>query len=514
MLPQLVQSGLLSPASLFLGLCALPVVWWLWVTVQNNARVRKTGGVRAVTPFNAFKVFYDLARAQSEDKMFDFWAKHWDVAAKTGDWTFETRLTPVHRFVITRDPEVVKTVLTTKFAQFGKGDDFHRLWSPFLGDSVFSTDGQVWHESRSLVRPMFIKDRVSDLAIFEHGARNFMAQLPPSGETVQLMDLLYRATLDITVEFLLGEELNSLQNPRSSFVEAFSELQRIQFRIATLAPFDKFMSRKDYYRHIQTLDDFIVPFIEKTLALPSDEVEKLGKSDHGFTFLHGLASLTRDPKVIRDQLVAVLLAGRDTTAGTLSWAFYELAAYPEKWKRLRDEVLSALGHNEPTYQDLKDMKYLRYVLQETLRLYPAVPYNVRTALEDTTIPGRPGKPDIAVLKDDPVAYSPFMLQRNRALYPPTSEDFADPLIFSPERWYTWQPKSWEFIPFNGGPRICVGQNFAMTEMAYFLVRIVQRYERLEYRGDWHAQLHQADIVGRPKFGVPIALYEEKEARSS
>lgn len=147
------------------------------------------------------------------------------------------------------------------------------------------------------------------------------------------------------------------------------------------SPFDKFMNRKDYYRHIQTLDDFIFPFIEKTLALPLDEVEKLGRSDHGFTFLHGLASLTRDPKVIRDQLVAVLLAGRDTTAGTLSWAFCEypypwrpraplssfhnanvafapdeLAGYPEKWKRLREEVLSALGHNEPTYEDLKDSK--------------------------------------------------------------------------------------------------------------------------------------------------------------
>lgn len=89
------------------------------------------------------------------------------------------------------------------------------------------------------------------------------------------------------------------------------------------------MSRKDYYRHIQTLDDFIVPFIEKTLALSSDEVEKLGKSDHGFTFLHGLASLTRDPKVIRDQLVAIFLAGRDTTAATLSWAFCEYFLYSQ-----------------------------------------------------------------------------------------------------------------------------------------------------------------------------------------
>lgn len=77
-------------------------------------------------------MFRDLARAQSEDTMFDFWTKHWDVVAKTGDRSFEVQLTPVHRFVITRDPEVVKTILTTKFAQFGKGNDFHRLWSPFL----------------------------------------------------------------------------------------------------------------------------------------------------------------------------------------------------------------------------------------------------------------------------------------------------------------------------------------------------------------------------------------------
>ena len=84
----------------------------------------------------AFKVFRDLARAQAEDKMFDFWTERWATVAKTGDWTFETQLTPVHRFVITRDPEVVKTILTTKFSQFGKGEDFHRLWSPFMFVSV------------------------------------------------------------------------------------------------------------------------------------------------------------------------------------------------------------------------------------------------------------------------------------------------------------------------------------------------------------------------------------------
>lgn len=87
-------------------------------------------------------MFRDLARAQSEDRLLDFWTERWDVVAKTGDWTFETQLTPVHRFIITRDPEVVKTVLTAKFSQFGKGGDFHRLWSPFLFVPVKCRDRQ------------------------------------------------------------------------------------------------------------------------------------------------------------------------------------------------------------------------------------------------------------------------------------------------------------------------------------------------------------------------------------
>lgn len=112
------------------------------------------------------------------------------------------------------------------------------------------------------------------------------------------------------------------------------------------------------------------------------------------------------------------------------------------------------------------MTYLTHTFNEALRLYPAVPYNLRAALEDTTLPGQPGQPDIAVLKDDIVIYSTLSMQRRRDLYPPTSERFADPAVFSPDRWDHWTPKAWHYVPFNGGPRICVGQNFAMTEMAY------------------------------------------------
>ncbi|KAK3950435.1 cytochrome P450 alkane hydroxylase, partial [Pseudoneurospora amorphoporcata] len=179
----------------------------------------------------------------------------------------------------------------------------------------------------------------------------------------------------------------------------------------------------------------------------------------------------------------------------------------------------------PTYEDLKSLTYLTHTLNKTLRLYPAVPYNLRAVLKDTSLPGTKGQPDITVLESDIVVYSALSMQRRADLYPATGEiPFEDPGVFSPERWGCWTPKAWNYGPFNGGPRICVGQDFAMTEMAFtresfslFLlmfdatvVRLLQKYDRLEYRGDLHAQYHKAEIVGAPGHGVPVAFFEAQE----
>lgn len=202
-----------------------------------------------------------------------------------------------------------------------------------------------------------------------------------------------------------------------------------------------------YKKGIKTIEEFIVPFIDRALALPNHELDKLSRSEKSFTFLHALAGYTRDPKVIRDQIVAILLAGRDTTASTLSWTFYQLSKYPDIYAKLRQETLDVCGTDrKPTYEDLKNMKYLNHTLNETLRLYPAVPFNVRYALTDTTLPGIPGQPDITVVAGDAVFYSTIAMQRRPELYPPTSPDFAHPHIFSPDRWDRWTPKAWSYIP--------------------------------------------------------------------
>lgn len=150
-------------------------------------------------------------------------------------------------------------------------------------------------------------------------------------------------------------------------------------------------------------------------------------------------------------------------------------------------------------------------MQEILRLYPVVPFNVRLALKDTTLP-RGGGPDglspIGILKDTPVGYSTLVMQRRLDLYP-SSPDFPDPLTFCPERWTSWQPKPWQYIPFNGGPRICIGQQFALTEMGYTLVRMLQRFGRIENfqtSVDGGNPQLKAEIVLQPGQGVRVGFW--------
>lgn len=132
------------------------------------------------------------------------------------------------RIILTRDHEHIKTILTTKFTQYGKGEYMHSATSPFLGDSIFTTDGQLWQKSRALIRPMFSTARVRDIEIFSRWTDMLISKLPPSGQTVDICDLFYRMTLDVSTDFLLGETVGALQNPNTEFSCAFTDVQRMQ----------------------------------------------------------------------------------------------------------------------------------------------------------------------------------------------------------------------------------------------------------------------------------------------
>lgn len=144
----------------------------------------------------------------------------------------------------------------------------------------------------------------------------------------------------------------------------------------------------------------------------------------------------------------------------MSFLFKELSAHPDVYNKLRQEILDKIGsHKAPLYDDLKEMRYLQNCINETLRIYPAVPFNMRLALKDTSLPhggGVDGLSPIGVKKDTMIGYGAMYLHRNTAQYPAVSASSPPPLDFHPERWETWTPRPWQYIPFNGGPRICIG----------------------------------------------------------
>lgn len=222
---------------------------------------------------------------------------------------------------------------------------------------------------------------------------------------------------------------------------------------------------RGYHHHLNWLvliDDLTrVAYVDSLIEKASlDQAKYQAEKEKGnrYVFLHELLCQTTDKIKIRAELLNILLAGRDTTAAVLSNVWFELSKRPAVWKRLRQEV-DALEGEILSFEQLKDMKYLRAILNESLRLYPVVPENERQAVQDTVLPlggGEDGKSPVLLRKGDSAHWMLWTMHRRKDLY---GEDAAD---FRPERWLDEGDRKglrlgWEFLPFNGGPRICIGR---------------------------------------------------------
>ena len=208
------------------------------------------------------------------------------------------------------------------------------------------------------------------------------------------------------------------------------------------------------------MTDYVDKLVEKSLSSKQLESLPTATSKPRYVFVHELVSQTTDKVRIRNEALSVLFAARDTTAGLLTNVWFELSKRPDIWTRLRDEV-DTLNGKKPNYEELKNLKYLRAVLNESQRLYPIIPEGGRMAKEDVTLPvggGEDGKSPVFVRKGQMVVFDIHAMHRRKDLY---GED-AD--IFRPERWLDTEEKKglrmgWEYLPFSGGPRVCPGREY-------------------------------------------------------
>jgi len=399
-------------------------------------------------------------------------------------------------WIVTCEPENVKTILSLKFKDYSFGNR-QLAMTPLLGHGIFNADGERWANSRHMLRPNFARDQVADVEVFERHFKLMLKHIPRDGSTVDLQELFFCLTIDTATEFLFNHSSNTLrmfgqkgetQNEDTLFSEAFNYAQHdctVRTRYGFL---DRFRKNEKGWQSIRVCHEYIEKYVDEALRFRKelDEEKKAGngKGDRYF-FIQEVVKQTTDKKRIRDELINILLAGRDTTASLLSNMFFQLAKKPEIYAKLRAEVEKLEGRL-PTYEELKSMTYLKWCMNESLRTHPVVPGNSRFAIRDTVLPlggGPDGKHPLFVPKGTTVGYSPYTMHRRKDLYGEDADEYR------PERWESLRP-GWEYLPFNGGPRICLGQQYALTEAGYVTVRLVQEFSKIESRdsGPWQEGL--------------------------
>jgi cytochrome P450 len=438
-----------------------------------------------------------------------------DFVQSTGRLTHEQYLLG-NRGINTTDGRNIEAVLSTQFTDFGLGAR-SASFRTLLGHGIFTTDGEAWKKSRDLLRPQFRETRSQAFADIQDEVEKLVVRLESTtSDIVDLQPLFFRLTLDTTMAVLFGKSLNSLGERKAAdertFAEAFDHAQHVLAMRGRLGGLYWLIGGRKFWRSCKIVHDFVDAIVAEALEESNTQTSD-NSPPRRYVFLQALISSTRDPIALRDQCVNVLLAGRDTTACLLSWTFSLLALYKDDQERLRSECTSLPSFKSgtlPTPTEIKGMKYLEYVLKEVLRLYPSVPVNSRAALKATVLPfggGPGGESPILVRKGEAVGYSPYVIHRRPDIY---GEDASG---FRPERWDANHKEGpslknvgWAYIPFNGGPRICPGQEFALLEASYAIIRLLQTFRSIEAESPyWEPDRQKVTLVVSNAKGCKVRL---------
>ncbi|KAF2671649.1 cytochrome P450 52A12 [Microthyrium microscopicum] len=508
--------------------------------------------VPARLPFG-IGLIWDVLQADKAKRLPHYLIARFEAAWKDlgrPEGTVRVRSPPCEWRITTSDPKNIQAVLATQFKDFALGENRSGGFAPLLGVGIFTSDGDQWAHSRALLRPQFSRDQVADLSTEERHVQTLIKVIdnhpidPDTGKTkpIDLLPLFFNLTLDTATEFLFGDSADSQltllpdglkpndlkpKHPVNiDFAVAFDKSQRIIAFCSRLGPLWWLghifcPSLKPLTRQVHEYVDYYVrlaldtPINNNPEDKPRNDTPFNDKlNDERYVFLRALALTTRDPIELRSQLLNVLLAGRDTTASLLGWLFLLLAdpQYTTIRLKLRKTILQDFGTFENprnlTFAELKSCTYLQWCLNEALRLFPVVPINARRAIVDTSLPrggGPQGDKPIFIPKGTEVVYMVYVMHRRRDIWG------EDANVFRPERW-AGKRSGWEYLPFNGGPRICIGQQFALTEAGYVTVRLMQRYSEIE-GGSSDAARHNLTLTDCPADGVVVRLKVAEEDES-
>ncbi|CAN1775026.1 Cytochrome P450 704C1 [Linum perenne] len=412
-------------------------------------------------------------------------------------------LAPHCSSLYTTNPRNVEHVLKTNFGNYSKGKFNQEVMTEVLGEGIFAANGEKWRQQRKLASFEFSTRVLRDFScsVFRKNAAKLVgvvSELSAGGAVFDLQDIMMRCTLDSIFKVGFGVELNCLRGTSKEgidFMKAFDEANALTYwryvdpfwRLKRLFNFGTEASLK---RNVHIIDSFVTNVISTKRMIVAEHRLCNEKKDILSRFL---AESQKDPEKMNDQylrdiILNFMIAGKDTSAGTLSWFFYMMSKHPLIQEKVALEVLKVAarsndncgsdqyfvhefieGVNDAT---LDRLQYLHAALTETLRLYPAVPIDGRSSEDDDVLPD-----GFKVKKGDSVNYMAYSMGRMPYIWGDDAEDFR------PERWINedglFQPQSpFKFVAFHvciGGPRICLGRDFAYRQMKIMAAALLRYF---------------------------------------
>ncbi|HIF11065.1 MAG TPA: cytochrome P450 [Sneathiellales bacterium] len=407
------------------------------------------------------------------------------------------------QFIIVAKPEYIKHILLDNADNYVKSPMQQTTLIPFAGNGLLTSDGSFWRRQRRIMQPAFHHKSLMSFADTMVSATDKMLErwhnYAGTDEPLDVWEEMTHVTLDIISRTMFGTGMNEVD---AAFVRhAFGVISKdlgtppYQDLLGLPSWIPRFVSRraKKVIRELRT-------FIENIIA------ERRASGSEGQGDLLDMLLNMRDEETgegmtdgqLRDEVITVFLAGHETTANGLAWAWYILSERPDVERRLFEEVHGVLKVRAPTFEDLKAMPYNKMVFEETIRLFPPAPAFLRKAIG----PDRIGDLDIPAGAEMTIA--PWITHHHHDLWEKPNEFI--PERFSPEN--SKKRHKYAYFPFGGGTRICIGNSFAMMEAQLIMATIVRKYRLKLVPG--HPVEPLSKITLRPRYGVKVRI-EHQEA---
>jgi cytochrome P450 len=377
-------------------------------------------------------------------------------------------------FFLVNHPDDVEALLVKHARVMGR-DDYIDVLQRTLGFGLLTSDGELWKRQRKLMSQAFVPKRIHAYGaamarVTDAGVRSFT-----DGQEINIHQEMSRLTMEVVSDVLFGASVSAhdvaeVRDAMETINEFYANSPEAMLKLAAWVPTPRNVRMN---RAVQAIDRLIYRIIAKRrggeqrddllgvlLAAQDDDGSKMSDQQ------------------LRDEAITLFLAGHETTALALSHTLYLLSKHPEVERKVQAELATVIGDRLPTADDVRSLVYVDRVLKESMRLYPPAWTMGREALEDVEIRGT------LIPKGAQLLMSQWIVHRDPRFFP-------NPEGFDPDRWSPERSKGlpkYAYFPFGGGPRVCIGNHFAIMEATLMLAIILQRFrvellpsQRLELR---------------------------------